>query len=1250
MRSFRDQVSKNVFCRLLNVFLAFIFVFSSLTPVSAQSLFLPPPGAMINPTAGYTPTLIRGLVVHPENPLQIDFIVDAGQEHLADEAFQHETLKLVKYFMAALTVPEKETWVNLSPYEKDRIVPDALGKTELGRDLLAQDYILKQLTASLMYPERELGKTFWDRVYAKARKQFGTDEIPVNTFNKVWIVPQTAEVYQDGAKVIVTNSRLKVMLEEDYLAAQKNASPQAGSKQKTANNVSSAAVREVLLPEIEKEVNEGKNFANLRQIYNSMILAAWYKINLKNSLLSKIYVDKDKIKGVDHNDPAVKQRIYQQYLDAFKKGVFNYVKEETDPVTEEVMPRKYFSGGMQISASPVLNTLRRPQRPATLTSNIGPTYYFQIDLKDAGTADNRQPQNVTASSPYYAHEFTPEQCELYLDAETKRILPAIIMENLRAGVFNTERHLKALTLLGHIVRMQSKSLGAPPRTAGIKILIKVLRDWDAPGVNDDKKRDFLEDVLLRDAVYPGGLINYSDRGHALNAAFAEGSNPYVGQTVERVEPVDRTDSQSRDFREDNTLGIREARNNVYLMPIGGLGDRLGRPDRLPRVLVKQDLVTNQEYLRKYIRKILDSQEESNRLAKAADPQATPRRNPLVLMTSPKVHDNIVSYLETNNYFGMEGLTFVNVSIGEKVVWRDGELWVINTHTDQIKRQCQQIVIFQQEDVPAMFGVPGQFFVKSDNPYKLVVKPHNHGDVHMLMYMSGLAQAYAEAGYARTVVYQDTNGEVFNAIHTGVGAMVAKKKKLNVLTVKLNPGEKVGNLVRFNRKDGSYYYSNVEYNERDMVFDDPEIKRNLELRHISSNDFLSGNLNVFIMDQAAYAEILQATQGSVVEIVNPKNGISRLEALMQGIYTRFEGSDVLVTDFSTRHIFNALKNSLANALIAWAKGLFTEHAAQIEGELYADNRSQAALAGMIFKDEQGQTIFPEGRDDFVFKGEYQVGVNGLKENLVKGPYGVQDPKIIDVDFARPPVIVRGVPYKRGARIVWSYLSPQEVLSKIHGGTVVGDSVISLDGRGIALRDVEVDGALVVQISSTQELEINGLKVKNAGWEQIDLTPEQMAMATPDQQMRGYILEHHRTLRIDLTDLPAGKYQVNSDGMLIKINNEGMREEIRSVFEGSSPAQNDGEVGGINLEKTFRNLKIKRDRNGVPLPWPQQPIQDIQIEGLVPEMKGRDLLPSVPVFMGLAKPDDVDNDYAQIGNQDQMSPGKEPEVLELAYAKS
>ncbi len=96
-------------------------------------------------------------------------------------------------------------------------------------------------------------------------------------------------------------------------------------------------------------MNEGKNFVTLRQVYQSMILAAWYKKTLKDSILNKVYSSQKKINGVNTDDPQIKEKIYQQYLDAFKKGVYNYIKEDYDSQTEQIVPHKYFSGGINIT-------------------------------------------------------------------------------------------------------------------------------------------------------------------------------------------------------------------------------------------------------------------------------------------------------------------------------------------------------------------------------------------------------------------------------------------------------------------------------------------------------------------------------------------------------------------------------------------------------------------------------------------------------------------------------------------------------------------------------------------------------------------------------------------------------------------------------------------------------------------------------------------------------------------------------------
>ncbi|MDD3375412.1 MAG: hypothetical protein PHY73_06820 [Candidatus Omnitrophica bacterium] len=348
---------KTTFFKVGVFFVLMVFMGTTVFPPSAFAntglLGLPNPGVMVPSSPGFAPAMLRGIKIYPNNPLKFDFILDSGDTGLKGETLKPESKKLIKYFLASLTISDEDLWVNLSPYEKDRIIPSKLGLTEMGRDMLAQDYLLKQITASLISPEDELGKKFWDKVYKKAYQQYGTTDIPVGTFNKVWIVPQKAAVYENGDRALVVESKLKVMLEEDYLATQESRKSQTVSPQSVnfagySAQLTNEIVREIIIPELEREVNEGKHFAPLRQIYSSLILAYWFKNNLKDAILNKVYADKGKVRGIDVEDKEITQKIYDQYLAAFKKGACDIIKIEYDKNTQQNIPRKYFSGGFNM--------------------------------------------------------------------------------------------------------------------------------------------------------------------------------------------------------------------------------------------------------------------------------------------------------------------------------------------------------------------------------------------------------------------------------------------------------------------------------------------------------------------------------------------------------------------------------------------------------------------------------------------------------------------------------------------------------------------------------------------------------------------------------------------------------------------------------------------------------------------------------------------------------------------------------------
>jgi len=360
----------------ISLFIGICFFVQAIFPSFSfsQELLLPKPDQFVNLSGSYSFPVLKGMKFAPREPLKMEFIIDSGDQK---EVTKEEASQLIRYFLCGLTIPEEDIWVNLSSYEEDRITTPKLAETDLGRDLLAQDYILKQLSSSLVYPESDTGKDYWQKVYREVRRIANTTKVPVDTFNKIWITPDEAEVYEDQAQglCLITKASLKVMLEEDFLALSKQKTqlskePKSSLLHQEIHRTASQVMRQTILPQIAQDVNYGKNFANLRQIYHSLILAVWFKRRFKESLY-KHYINKEKIKGVDLEDKSIKEKIYNTYLEAFSKGLYNYIKTESEPVTKKRIKRRYFSGGIaDFTLQGMKVTHNRPSFPSGLESLV----------------------------------------------------------------------------------------------------------------------------------------------------------------------------------------------------------------------------------------------------------------------------------------------------------------------------------------------------------------------------------------------------------------------------------------------------------------------------------------------------------------------------------------------------------------------------------------------------------------------------------------------------------------------------------------------------------------------------------------------------------------------------------------------------------------------------------------------------------------------------------------------------------------
>ena len=306
------------------------------------------------------PVCLSGIKFYPGQPFKLSFIIDNGDNILSEREIKSQSEKLIRYFLAALTIPGDELWVNLGPGEKNRVAPDILSQTELGAGMLDEDYLLKRLAASLTYPETEVGKRYWDEINGvgawSPRPLSGRgNPAPTQVLNKIWIVPKHVHIYEGGDMALIGDSSLKVLSEDNK----------------------GKALKDNILPLIEQDVNHGKNFAQLRQICSAVILAAWFKQKIMQQAGTPYteYLNKAKVAGIDGNDPALREKIYNRYLEALKQGAYNYIRSEwvgangRSPV-QRITKRHYFSGGVNAKDyfTGVVNTTE-PLTKATVLSN-----------------------------------------------------------------------------------------------------------------------------------------------------------------------------------------------------------------------------------------------------------------------------------------------------------------------------------------------------------------------------------------------------------------------------------------------------------------------------------------------------------------------------------------------------------------------------------------------------------------------------------------------------------------------------------------------------------------------------------------------------------------------------------------------------------------------------------------------------------------------------------------------------------------
>ena len=140
--------------------------------------------------------------------------------------------------------------------------------------------------------------------------------------------------------------------------------------------------------------------------------------------------------------------------------------------------------------------------------------------------------------------------------------------------------------------------------------------------------------------------------------------------------------------------------------------------------------------------------------------------------------------------------------------------------------------------------------------------------------------------------------------------------------------------------------------------------------------------------------------------------------------------------------------------------------------------------------------------------------------------------IDVTQEKDLVMVAGIPVTPGPRVILCpgfAITQREVLAKIHGGKVTRRSTLVLEGEDLKVRNLDLDGALVIRTGHDCDVTVDGLVVRNKGCD-IEEIPEGAADVPEEVAIRGYTLKKHELLEIIINE--PGKYLIGADGVIKK----------------------------------------------------------------------------------------------------------------------
>ncbi|CAH9128461.1 unnamed protein product [Cuscuta epithymum] len=421
------------------------------------------------------------------------------------------------------------------------------------------------------------------------------------------------------------------------------------------------------------------------------------------------------------------------------------------------------------------------------------------------------------------------------------------------------------------------------------------------------------------------------------------------------------------------------------------------------------------------------------------------------MTSDDTHSRTLQLLESNAYFGMKPT---------------------------------QVKLLKQEKVACLEDNDAHLALDPHNKYEIQTKPHGHGDVHSLLFTSGLLKLWHDVGLRWVLFFQDTNGLLFKAIPASLGVSAKKQYQVNSLAVPRKAKEAIGGITRLTHKDGRAMVINVEYNQLDPLLRAsgyPDGDVNCETGYSP----FPGNINQLIIELGPYIEELTQTGGAIKEFVNPKY------------------KDATKTAFKSSTRLECMMQDYPKTLPPSARVGFTVMDVWLAYAPVKNNPEDAAKV-------------PEGNPfHSATSGEMAIY---RAHSLILRKAGV---KVDD------PVhqVFNGQRVEVWPRVVWKpkwALTFSDIKSKVSGNNSISQrSTLVIKGKNIILEDISLDGALIIDAHDNAKVKAGG-SFDNKGW--VIETVDYKDTSVPEEvRIRGF--RFNKVEQLDKSYSEAGEFSLN-----------------------------------------------------------------------------------------------------------------------------